>query len=56
MRFVKLLKLLAMKFHDLVNQVRPISMLSIDEAATFSNVDKKSILNILEGEKLKQSS
>jgi RNA polymerase sigma factor FliA len=40
------------EFHDLVNQVRPISMLSIDEAATFSNVDKKSILNILEGEKL----
>ena len=40
------------EFHDLVNQVRPVSMLSIDEAATFSNVDKKSILNILEGSKL----
>lgn len=39
------------EFHDLVNQVRPVSLLSIDEAATFSNVDKKSILNILEGTK-----
>ncbi len=40
------------EFHDLVNQVRPVSVLSIDEASTFSNVDKKSILNILEGTKL----
>lgn len=40
------------EFHDLVNQVRPVSLLSIDEAQTFSNVDKKSILNILEGSKL----
>ncbi|MFK8137645.1 MAG: FliA/WhiG family RNA polymerase sigma factor [Bdellovibrionales bacterium] len=40
------------EFHDLVNQTRPVSLLSIDEAATFSNVDKKSILNILEGTKL----
>lgn len=40
------------EFHDLVNQVRPVSLLSIDDAATFSNVDKKSILNILEGTKL----
>lgn len=40
------------EFHDLINQVRPISVLSIDDAATFSNVDKKSILNILEGTKL----
>ncbi|MCB0411532.1 MAG: FliA/WhiG family RNA polymerase sigma factor [Bdellovibrionales bacterium] len=37
------------EFHDLINQVRPVSVLSIDDAATFSNVDKKSILNILEG-------
>ncbi len=36
------------EYHDLINQVRPVSMLSIDEAATFSNVDKKSILNLLE--------
>ena len=36
------------EFFDLVNQVRPVSLLSIDEAATFSNVDKKSILNLLE--------
>lgn len=40
------------EFHDLVNQVRPVSVLSIDEAATFSSVDKKSILNLLEGTKL----
>src|SRR5271154_3924723 len=39
-------------YHDLVNQVRPVSVLSIDDSATFSNVDKKSILNILEGCKL----
>lgn len=37
------------EFHDLLNQVRPVSLLSIDESQTFSNVDKKSILNILEG-------
>ena len=40
------------EFYDLVNQVRPVSLLSIDDAATFSNVDKKSILNLLEGCKL----
>lgn len=40
------------EYHDLINQVRPVSLLSIDEAQTFSNVDKKSILNILEGTKL----
>jgi RNA polymerase sigma factor for flagellar operon FliA len=40
------------EFYDLVNQVRPVSVLSIDDSATFSNVDKKSILNILEGTKL----
>ncbi len=45
------LKITMDDFHDLVNQVRPVSLLSIDDAATFSNVDKKSILNILEGTK-----
>lgn len=40
------------EFYDLLNQVRPVSVLSIDEAATFSNVDKKSILNLLEATKL----
>lgn len=40
------------EFHELVNQVRPVSLLSIDEAQTFSSVDKKSILNLLEGTKL----
>jgi RNA polymerase sigma factor for flagellar operon FliA len=37
------------EFYDLLNQVRPVSLLSIDESQTFSSVDKKSILNILEG-------
>lgn len=40
------------EFHGLVNQVRPVSLLSIDDAQTFSNTDKKSILNLLEGSKL----
>lgn len=40
------------EFHDLVNQVRPVSILSIDEANTFSSVDKMSILNLLESCKL----
>ncbi len=40
------------EFYDLINQVRPVSVLSIDEAATFSNVDKKSILNLLEATKI----
>jgi len=39
-------------YFDLVNQVRPVSVLSIDDAATFSNVDKKSILNLLEATKI----
>ncbi len=45
------LKITVDEFHDLVNQVKPVSLLSIDEAATFSNIDKKSILNLLEGTK-----
>ncbi len=40
------------EFHSLVNQVRPVSVLSIDESSSFSTVDKVSILNILEGTKL----
>ncbi len=40
------------EYHDLINQVRPVSLLSIDEAQAFSNTDKKSILNLLEGTKL----
>lgn len=40
------------EFYDLVNQVRPVSVLSIDDSATFSNVDKKSIMNLLEATKL----
>lgn len=40
------------EFYELVNQVRPVSLVSIDDQQTFSNVDKKSILNILEGSKM----
>jgi RNA polymerase sigma factor FliA len=40
------------EYFDLINQVRPVSVLSIDDANTFSSVDKKSILNLLEGCKL----
>lgn len=39
------------EFHDLVNQVRPVSLLSIDDQPTFSDSDKKSIVNLLEGAK-----
>lgn len=40
------------EYHSLVNQVRPVSLLSIDEQQTYSNMDKKSIMNILDGCKL----
>lgn len=40
------------EYFDLVNQVRPVSVLSIDEASTFSSVDKMSILNLLESCKI----
>lgn len=40
------------EYHDLLSQTRPVSLLSIDESPTFSDYDKKSILNILEGCKL----
>ena len=38
--------------YKLMNQVKPVSVVSIDESPSFSNVDKKSILNILDGCKL----
>ncbi len=40
------------EYYDLVNQVRPVSVLSIDDAQTFSQSDRKSILNILEAAKI----
>src|SRR4051812_3141481 len=46
------LKMTMEEFYDLVNQVRPVSLLSIDDSHTFSNVDKKSILNLLESCKI----
>ena len=40
------------EYYDLVNKVRPVNILSIDEHATFNSVDKKSITNLLEGCKI----
>src|SRR4051812_12909191 len=40
------------EFFELVNQVRPVSVLSIDEIASFSNVDKKSLMSLLEDVKV----
>ncbi len=39
-------------FYGLVNEVRPVSVLSIDEQTTFSSVDKKSLLDLLDSCKL----
>lgn len=38
------------EFYNLVNQVRPVNVLSIDEVANFSSVDRKSFLNLLQAE------
>ncbi len=35
-------------FYTLVSEVRPVSVLSIDEQTTFSSVDKKSLLDLLD--------
>lgn len=48
----KALNITVEEFYDLVNQVRPVSLLSIDNSQSFSNDDHKSILNLLEGSKL----
>lgn len=40
------------EFHNLVYQVCPVSLLSIDNQATFSNTDKKSMLSFLEDFKI----
>ena len=40
------------EFYDLVNQVKPVSVLSIDDQTTYNNTDKRSIMNLLEGAKL----
>jgi RNA polymerase sigma factor FliA len=39
-------------YYDMVNQVKPVSVLSMDDQSTFSNSDKKSIMNLLEGCKI----
>lgn len=38
------------EFYNLVNQVRPVNVLSIDEVSNFSSMDRKSFLNLLQGE------
>ena len=40
------------EFFNLVNQVRPVSLLSIDDSTAFSSVDKRSIFNLLENCKI----
>lgn len=40
------------EYYDLLNQVKPVSVLSMDDQSTFSNSDKKSIMNLLEGCKI----
>ncbi len=38
------------EFYNLANQVRPVNMLSIDEVSNFSNMDRRSFLNLLQSE------
>ena len=38
------------EFYDLMSQVQPINVLSIDEASAFNNTDKKSFLHLLHGD------
>ncbi len=40
------------EYHSLVNQVKPVSVLSVDDQSSYTNFDKKSIINILDGSKL----
>jgi RNA polymerase sigma factor for flagellar operon FliA len=39
------------ELYDLMNEVQPVSLISIDETQGFNDSDKRSILNILEGSK-----
>lgn len=39
------------EYYSLVNQVKPVSVLSIDEQATYSTIDKRSLLTIVDGYK-----
>ncbi len=39
-------------FYSLVSEVKPVSVLSIDEQSTYSSVDKKSLLDLLDSCKL----
>ena len=40
------------EYYKLVNEVRPVSVLSIDDTVAYSNMDKKTIMNLLESCKL----
>ncbi len=42
------MKITIEEYHSLVNQAKPASILSIDEQASFSAVDKKSLLSIVD--------
>lgn len=48
----KTLNMTIEEYHDLINQVRPVSLLPIHDTQNFNNVDKKSLLDILEGSKI----
>lgn len=48
----KALNLSVDEFHDLINQVRPVSLLPIDQPSSMSHSDKKSIMDILEGSRV----
>ncbi|HPI40604.1 MAG TPA: FliA/WhiG family RNA polymerase sigma factor [Pseudobdellovibrionaceae bacterium] len=45
------LELTVDEFYSLVNQVKPVSLLPIEQSNDYNNTDKKSILDILEGSK-----
>ncbi|NQW44004.1 MAG: FliA/WhiG family RNA polymerase sigma factor [Deltaproteobacteria bacterium] len=46
------LKVTKEEYYDLLNQVKSVSILSLDEAGSFNSSDRKSILNLLESCKI----
>ena len=40
------------EYYSLVNQVKPVSVLSVDDQSSYTSFDKKSIVNILDSSKL----
>lgn len=39
------------EYHSLVNQTKPVSVMSVDDQATYSNFDKKSLISVLDSGK-----